>query len=44
MALIEGSYDLHTNFKYTFQDKNYKNLMRERAYEQEYKERQNKQG
>ncbi len=44
VALIEGSYDLHTNFKYTFQDKNYKNLMRERAYEQECKERQNKQG
>ncbi|MBP8717910.1 MAG: acetate kinase [Candidatus Atribacteria bacterium] len=44
VALIEGTYDLHTNFKYTFQDKSYKNLMRERAYEQECKERQNKQG
>ncbi len=44
VALIEGTYDLHTNFKYTFQDKSYKNLMRERAYEQECKERLNKQG
>ena len=43
VALIEGNYDLHTNFKYTFQDKNYKNLMRERAYEEECKKRQNKQ-
>ncbi|MBC7321202.1 propionate kinase, partial [bacterium] len=31
VALIEDRYDIHTNFKYTFQDKDYKNLMREQA-------------
>lgn len=38
VALIEGNYDIHTNFKYTFQEKNYKNLMREKAYKKEQKE------
>jgi acetate kinase len=37
IALLEGTYDLHTNFKYTFQDPNYKNLMREKAFEKECK-------
>ncbi len=39
VALLEGTYDLHTNFKYTFQDKNYKNLMRESAFEKECKKK-----
>ena len=39
VALLEGAYDVHTNFKYTFQDKNYRNLMRERAFEKECRER-----
>jgi len=39
VALLEGTYDLHTNFKYTFQDKDYKNLMRKKAFEKEYKKR-----
>jgi len=39
VALLKGTYDLHTNFKYTFQDKNYKNLMREKAFEKECKEK-----
>jgi acetate kinase len=38
VALIEGRYDIHTNFKYTFQEKDYKNLMRERAYKKEQEE------
>ena len=38
VALIEGTYDIHTNFKYTFQEKDYKNLMRERAYKREQEE------
>ncbi len=38
VALIEGTYDIHTNFKYTFQEKDYKNMMRERAYKKEQKE------
>jgi acetate kinase len=37
VALLEGTYDIHTNFKYTFQDKGYKNLMRERSFEKECK-------
>jgi len=35
VALVKGTYDLHTNFKYTFQQKNYKNLMREKAFRKE---------
>jgi len=38
VALLEGNYDVHTNFKYTFQEQNYKNLMREKAFEKECKE------
>lgn len=39
VALLEGTYDVHTNFKYTFQDKDYRNLMREKAFEKECKEK-----
>ncbi len=39
VALLEGTYDIHTNFKYSFQDKDYKNLMREKAFEKECKEK-----
>jgi len=39
VALLEGTYDIHTNFKYTFQEENYKNLMREKTFEKECKER-----
>ncbi len=35
VALIEGNYDIHTNFKYTFQEKDYRNLIREKAYKKE---------
>ncbi len=35
VALIEGNYDIHTHFQYSFQDRNYKNLMREKAYKLE---------
>lgn len=41
VALLEGNYDIHTNFKYTFQEKDYKNLMREKAFEKECKEKPN---
>jgi len=37
IALLEGSYDIHTNFKYTFQEDNYKNSMREKAFKKECK-------
>jgi len=37
VALLESTYAIHTNFKYTFQDKDYKNLMRERSFEKERK-------
>jgi len=39
VALLEGTYDLHTNFKYTFQKEDYKNLMREKAFEKECSEK-----
>ncbi|MBA7535626.1 acetate kinase [subsurface metagenome] len=35
VALLEGTYDIHTNFKYTFQEEDYKNLMRKEAFEKE---------
>ncbi len=38
VALLEGNYDIHTHFKYTFQKQNYKNIMREKAFEKECKE------
>jgi len=39
VALLEGTYDIHTNFKYSFQEKDYKNLMREKVFERECKEK-----
>jgi len=39
VALLEGTYDVHTNFEYTFQDQDYRNLMREKAFEKECKEK-----
>ena len=39
VALLEGTYDIHTNFKYSFQDKDYKNIMREKAFEKECREK-----
>lgn len=41
VALIEGKYDIHTNFKYSFQDKGYRNLMREKAYKIEQEQLKN---
>ena len=35
VALLQGTYDIHTKFKYSFQDKEYKNLMREKAFTRE---------
>jgi len=35
VALLEGTYDIHTNFKYTFQEEDYKNLMRKESFEKE---------
>ena len=39
VALLEGTYDIHTNFKYTFQKEDYKNLMREKSFEEECKKK-----
>ncbi|GAG51852.1 unnamed protein product, partial [marine sediment metagenome] len=39
VALLEGTYDIHTNFKYTFQEEDYKNLMREEAFVKECKKK-----
>lgn len=35
VAIVEGRYDVHTNFKYSFQDPAYVNRMREEAYQRE---------
>lgn len=35
VAIIEGRYDIHTKFKYSFQDPGYRNRMRDEAYERE---------
>jgi acetate kinase len=35
VALLEGRYDIHTNFDYSFQDPHYKNLLREEAFDKE---------
>jgi acetate kinase len=35
VALLEGSYDLHTNFTYSFQSPDYRNRLREEAFERE---------
>ncbi len=38
-ALVKGTYDTHTNFTYSFQNKNYKNSEREEALEKELLEK-----
>lgn len=35
VAIIEGRYDIHTKFKYSFQDPGYVNRMRDEAYQRE---------
>jgi acetate kinase len=39
VALIEGRYDVHTNFKYSFEDPNYVNPAREEALKEELKKK-----
>ena len=35
VAIVEGRYDVHTNFTYSFQDKTYKNSLREEEFAKE---------
>ncbi|MRR10307.1 propionate kinase, partial [bacterium] len=35
VAIIEGHYDVHTNFQYSFEDPGYVNKMREEAYQRD---------
>ncbi|UCB45945.1 MAG: acetate kinase [Spirochaetota bacterium] len=35
VALLEGRYDIHTNFTYSFQNPDYRNKLREEAFERE---------
>lgn len=35
VAIIENRYDIHTKFKYSFQDPGYRNRMRDEAYQRE---------
>jgi acetate kinase len=35
VALLEGRYDVHTNFSYSFERPDYKNRLREQAFERE---------
>lgn len=37
VAIIKGTYDIHTHFKYSFEDPNYVNQMREELYQRELK-------
>ena len=39
VALLKGNYDLHDNFKYTFQAPDYVNLMRGKSFEKECKDK-----
>jgi len=39
VALIEGRYDVHTKFKYSFEDPNYRNPEREEALKEELKKK-----
>lgn len=34
-GLIEGKYDIHTKFNYSFQDSSYRNILRDTAFEKE---------
>jgi acetate kinase len=36
-ALLDGTYDIHTNFKYSFQDRNYVNKDRLKSVEKDIK-------
>lgn len=38
VAILEGRYDLHTNFRYSFEDPGYRNPLREEAYKREISE------
>jgi len=39
VALLEGRYDIHTNFTYSFQNPDYENKLREEAFEREAQEK-----
>jgi acetate kinase len=39
VALLEGRYDIHTNFTYSFQNPDYENRLREEAFEREAREK-----
>lgn len=43
VAIIEGRYDVHTNFKYSFQSSDYRNQMRDEAYQRSLDEKKAKQ-
>jgi acetate kinase len=42
VALLDKSYDIHTNFKYSFQDPGYRNAMRDEEFEKELKKKPEK--
>jgi len=35
VAILEGRYDIHTKFRYSFQDPNYRNKMRDERFAKE---------
>jgi acetate kinase len=35
VAIIEGRYDVHTNFKYSFESPDYRNQMRDESYQRD---------
>jgi acetate kinase len=39
VALLEGRYDVHTHFTYSFQDRDYTNRLREESFEREIEEK-----
>ncbi len=39
IALIEGRYDIHTKFRYSFEDPKYRNYLREKLFAEELKEK-----
>ncbi len=40
VAIIERRYDVHTNFKYSFEDPGYRNNMRDEAYQRDMEKKQ----
>jgi len=42
VALLDGTYDIHTKFKYSFQDPGYRNKMRDEEFEKECQEKPEK--